>query len=237
MYFRDLLIILTNLFSDSEFDTRTVSSAIGRYIQESGYSPQLLTKFTTKRISNDLDRLCNMGFLGAKPVKRQISTEQGKRNRGWKYLYHITKQGKQYYDYLLNPEEATQRNKIKIYQKQRAKQDLLGILPTQFPPQLADVDVLFREIQARSTKAGRFNRFPDINGNAIVMRYINAKQMLYSVMDAKDRPMLFQLDGVSGRWTRALSEPLEDQKKTMLQPDGKYRYLYGILSRRNNYHF
>jgi hypothetical protein len=163
--------------------------------------------------------------------------EQGKRNRGWKYMYHITKQGKQYYEYLLYPDEAIRKNKISIYQKQRANQVRLGMLPAQFPPELADVDVLFREIQARSTKAGRFNRFPDIDGNAIVMRYINAKQMLYSVMDAEDRPLLRQLDEISGQWRRAMIDPLEDQKKTMLQPGGKYRYLYGMLSRRNNYHF
>jgi hypothetical protein len=233
--FRDCLLILTNLFPYTEFDAKTVSTTITQYLQERGYGPELLAKFTVKRISRDLDRLYKMGFLGAKPVKRQATTKNGtKCYRGYKYMYHVTVRGIQYYNYLLNPAEAEQRNRQRMYENSYKGQWALGLPPGiigRFPPELADVDGLYKEIQARSSKAGRYNRFPNINDYTVVIKYIHAKRMLYSVLDEQDRPLLHQLDQLSQQDARILMESLEKRKKTMLEPDSDNRYLSGLLRR------
>jgi hypothetical protein len=112
------------------------------------------------------------------------------------------------------------------------RQWAIGLLPGiigQFPPELADVDGLYKEIQARSSKAGRYNRFPHMNDYTVVIKYINAKQMLYSILDEQDRPLLYQLDQLSQQSTRILMESIEKRKKTMLEPGSENRYLAGIL--------
>ncbi len=236
MNFRDCLLILTNLFPYAEFDANTISATITAYLQSRGYAhPELLAKFTVKRMSRDLDRLHKMEFLGARRVKREVYTKRGtKCHRGYKYMYHVTAQGRQYYNYLLNPAEARQRNRQRMYQISYNIQRALGMPPEiigRFPPELADVDGLYREIQARSSNAGRYNRFPHINDHSIVIKYMKAKQTLYSMLDARKRPLLYRLDQMSEQETRGLLESLERRKKTMLDPDSDNRYLSGLLRR------
>lgn len=229
-------MILTNLFPYAEFDARTVSATITQYLSERGYyAPQFLSKFSVKRISRDLDRLYKMEFLGARRVKREVYTKRGtKCHRGYKYMYHVTAQGRQYYNYLLNPAEARQRNRQRMYQISYNVQRALGMPPKiigRFPPELADVDGLYREIQARSSNAGRYNRFPHINDHSIVIKYMKAKQTLYSMLYAHERPLLYLLDQISEQEKRGLMESLERRKKTMLDPDSDNRYLSGLLRR------
>lgn len=186
-------------------------------------------------MSRDLDRLYKMGFLGAKRIKRQVSTRKGNKcHRGYKYMYHVTVQGKRYYNYLLNPAKATQRNRERMYEYSYKRQRALGLPPEvfgRFPPELADVDGLYKEIQARSSKAGRYNRFPHINDYTVVIKYINAKQMLYSRLEEQERHLLYELDQLDQQYTRILMEPLERRKKTMLEPDSDNRYLWDLMRR------
>jgi hypothetical protein len=150
------------MFPNTEFDAKNVSARIIQYLRQT-YGPQIFAKFSVKRISRDLDGLYKMGFLGARRVKRQVSTKNGtKCYRGYNYIYHVTTQGKRYYNYLLDPAEATQRNRQKIYQKFDEKMWDQGLPPGfgRFPPELADVEALYKEIQAKSSEKGRFNRFP-----------------------------------------------------------------------------
>lgn len=84
---------------------------------------------------------------------------------------------------------------------------------SKFPPELEDVDGLYKEIQARSSKAGRYNRFPYINDYTVIIKYINAKQMLYSIIEEKDRPLLYTLGQISQQYTKSVMEPLENARK------------------------
>lgn len=235
MQFRDCLIILNNSFSDREFDSKILSEFIRKYLQRYGYA-HLIEKFSIKRISSDLDRLHRMGFLAARRVKRQVMTKTGIRcNKGYNYMYSITSQGRQYYNYLLNPEEAYRRNKTKIRQKQEDSQALLGITPslTRFPPELADVEELYKENQARSTKAGRFNRFPNINGDSIIMKYILAKQFIFDMTDnAEERQtILSKLESIARGASGIIQSSTENRRQnTLLNSESEYHYLYGLLS-------
>jgi hypothetical protein len=229
------LLILTNRFPDVEFDAEIVSTIITDYLAAQGFSPALVSKYTPKRISNDLDRLYKMGFLGARRVKRPVTTKKGTTcYRGYKYNYYVTVQGKRYYNYLLNPAESTQRSRRRMYEISYKRQWAMGLPPGIFgrlPPELADVDGLYKEIQARSSNAGRYNRFPYISDYTVVIKYINAKQMLYSMLNEQDRPLLYQLDQLSQLGTQIFMESLEKRKKTMLEPDSDCRYLSGLLRR------
>lgn len=79
MNFGDCLLLAFRLFQDEEFDAKQPSLKLQKYLVKSGYSsqnPQLIEQVSTKRISNDLDRLYRMGLLSARRMKRQVVTKK-----------------------------------------------------------------------------------------------------------------------------------------------------------------
>jgi hypothetical protein len=109
MEFRQVLQILGSNFGKQGFKARDIShSVIISPITESERfkeDPTMLSKVSTKSISNELRRLYLMGFLKRKRIKRECETKSGKTCfRGYEYVYSISRQGWKYLDYLKNPE-------------------------------------------------------------------------------------------------------------------------------------
>ena len=87
MNFKDLLVALSYL-EESEFK----AADIAVYVQKPTYE-----------VSNGLRRLHRMGFLNGKKVKRDCLSKTGKScKKGREYVYNISKQGRQYTDWMLN---------------------------------------------------------------------------------------------------------------------------------------
>ncbi|HEV8387135.1 MAG TPA: hypothetical protein VGQ03_05895 [Nitrososphaera sp.] len=72
---------------------------------------ELLRKFSTKRISGDLDRLYRMGFVRRRRVRRKVISRTGiPVFRGFEYRYVINKQGWQYLQYLAKPKVVEKKS-------------------------------------------------------------------------------------------------------------------------------
>ena len=94
MEFRQVLQILGSNFGKQGFKTRDVHSVIRRSITESERFTEdqtMLSKVSTKTISNELRRLYLMGFLKRERIKRECETKSGKTCfRGYEYVYSIS---------------------------------------------------------------------------------------------------------------------------------------------------
>jgi hypothetical protein len=108
MEFKEVLQILRSNFGKQGFKARDVHSVIRRSITESERFkevPTMLSKVSTKTISNELRRLYLMGVLKRKRIKRECETKSGKTCfRGYEYVYSISRQGWKYLEFLTNPE-------------------------------------------------------------------------------------------------------------------------------------
>ena len=96
MEFRQVLQILGSHFGKQGFKTRAVPpSVIRRSITESERFTEdqtMLSKVSTKSISNEHRRLYVMGFLKRERIKRECETKSGKTcSRGYEIvcLFHI----------------------------------------------------------------------------------------------------------------------------------------------------
>jgi hypothetical protein len=110
--YKSLLQQLFKDFGSKDFDIEKAFQRINPILAHmwgaSGYSAYETAM--TKRLSNDLNRLYRMTFLTRKRAKREVTTRRGlKCNRGYKYVYRISSQGRSYVNYLYNPESSLSR--------------------------------------------------------------------------------------------------------------------------------
>ena len=112
--FKILLRLIAN-YPQKEFTSKELSewliksqSNLTEYIPQLHSNPalgELVLRFRTKLISNDLRRLYAMGFLKRRRVKRLCKTKTGKMGfKGYEYKYSLSSQGRKYIEWMMNGE-------------------------------------------------------------------------------------------------------------------------------------
>lgn len=135
-------------FSDYLIASLKVRPYIGDY-------QMFATTFSIKRVSGDLDRLYRMGFLSRRRVKRILNLRNSPPvNRGFSYLYKISKQGRQYLDYLSKPKTEDLPDPLDMLREAMAK-DMHRRLPEQFAEMLEEY-----MLKSPPRDRGRYKRFP-----------------------------------------------------------------------------
>lgn len=162
MEYRFILELLCVQFPDKPFSAKSLSNYLPKVLyQTPGFRDPLSysVKLSTKRISDDLDRLYRMKFLKRKRKKRRVTTKNGNIcNRGYYYQYRVSKQGWQYVQYLDNPAKAITSNESKIrFEDLVAIMALQKRLPGQYKPNAYD---LYFNSFGGNGDAGRYKRFP-----------------------------------------------------------------------------
>ncbi|HEU4606258.1 MAG TPA: hypothetical protein VFS46_08490 [Nitrososphaera sp.] len=243
--FRDCLLLAVRLFGfrqqlrDVGFDASEFSRILQKHLTDSGYAaqdPASLKQVSTKRISNDLDRLYRMRFLEAQRVKRKVITRSGKKcTRGYQYLYRISKQGLQYYGYLINPEQAHLKNekdksaRLLGVSRRRIRADI--VLGPGIPGDVKDILMDFEYKRGRLS-----NRFPLRYGPSIAQKYVVARKMLRN-LGVTDGEFARELEKTSAMADvvyphlhiyQKITEKRE-RKKIMLDRDGENRQFLGLL--------
>jgi hypothetical protein len=229
-----------------EFDAKQLSMKLQTHLIENGYAqkdPQLMKQVSTKRISNDLDRLYRMGLVNARRINRQIVTKKNKScNKGYQYVYRVSKQGAQYWDYLVKPEEA----RVKKEQDKSAR--LLGIplqrirghtLLSQKPNGVSDLGIQEIALDFEYKRGGRHrNRFPIQYGPEMALKYIVARKLLrrHGIADAEFYKELFKVTEMGNiNWPHlGLQYVKRVGRKTMLDEDGENRHFLSLLGLRRN---
>lgn len=100
-----------------------------------------------------------MGFLLRRRIKRQIVTNKGRIFRGYKYVYRISKQGRQYLHFLDNPPAGLS---TAVYRPERFEDQLgLELLRQNLPPnEKLYAQEIHRALFDNYLPVGRYKRFP-----------------------------------------------------------------------------
>ena len=167
------LLRLLNIPNLTEFDTHKAAAIVATDIVfTEGFegAPSIARHASVKRVSNDLNRLYRMGFLNRKRQKRQVPIGGGKLCfRGYKYMYRISKQGRQYLDYLNNPQPMP---RPAVYTPGRFE-DLVLIehLRNQLPfEEKKYAEEIYGAMFDSYVPVGRYKRFPRKNaGSGLVI--------------------------------------------------------------------
>lgn len=177
MNFRILLLLVCKRYSNKEFTAKQLSveltSSLVRSMSVSAYPP-ILKQVTSKRISNDLRRLWQMGFLKRRPDKRWITPMQRRpRNLGIEYRYSLLKGAYEYPINQANPELARIKKGEKWrpgLEKELSLQVGLGIdIPT---------DAMDNLKMLCFKSGGRYKRFPVRFGPTLAIKYAAARRLL-----------------------------------------------------------
>lgn len=157
MEYKFLLNALTFKYKSTTFSTRDVYNLFMDYVRmTSGDTLFPLRNITMKRLSGDLDRLYRMGFLNRRKTIREIRQKSPMpSNRGFQYLYKVSKQGWQYSAYLQKDNAESQA----VSSEARMRADMIDRIHQQYPPALAEF-VESRVFPASYDYRGRHNRFP-----------------------------------------------------------------------------
>lgn len=173
MRYQVLLKALEQLSSalKTSFDSGTVSKFMDVYAYNNPNEQWDQRLFDKKLISNDLNRLYRMGFLTRRRVKREVQTRVGKScNRGYKYLYNISKQGKSYTAYLETPKPFRllvegERRRASFYLEDFANPLLLKLKSylrndQEYRQRVIDGIIKPMQLTPMLNARGRYNRFP-----------------------------------------------------------------------------
>lgn len=100
-----------------------------------------------------------MGFLLRRRIKRRIMTGRGPTFRGYKYVYRISKQGRQYLRFLDSPPDRLSKA---IYRPKRFEDQLgLELLRQKLPPnEKLYAEEMHRALFDNYLPIGRYKRFP-----------------------------------------------------------------------------
>jgi hypothetical protein len=185
MYSRDCLIIIWLAFWPNEefFDTQALALKLRQNYQLYSLvtrTPGQPIPVLIKRLSDDLIRLHNMGFLRGRKVAREVKTSTGKNcNRGTKILHKLSKMGKDEFSYILNPESHKDNHKRKIQELEDPRDDILNQYLkkrlSNIPPDV--MELLSDSIATR--KGGRYNRFRRKIDRSLVIKYAISRYLLH----------------------------------------------------------
>ena len=146
---------LARNFGDKWFDSNQVSDLYTNWLQSLAlWKDEFSEPLSIKRVSNDLGRLYRMSFLKRRRVSRVVASGY---KRGYKYRYHISKQGSSYLEYLAthrqDPPEDEARAWAAAHSAKFPNSGALELHDMMFPPKPPSKNEAFWSRQKRSESA------------------------------------------------------------------------------------
>lgn len=170
-------MLIRKRYSGEEFTAKRLSAELVESLVRSmtvATSPYILKHVTSKRISNDLRRLWQMGFLKRTPYKRWITPEQRRpRNLGIEYRYSLLKRAYEYPTNRANPELVRIKHEETWKPGLEKELDLKMWLGRDIPN-----DAFDNLIMLCFKRGGRYKRFPVRFGPTLAIKYAAARRLL-----------------------------------------------------------
>jgi hypothetical protein len=173
MDFRTFLEAVSIIYPyDVEFTARKISEKLPQIMIASGHDKDLPVVTCLKAVSNYLSRLYHMGFLLRKKQKRAIRAGAGQTIcRGYEFLYHFSKQGRDYVKYLRNPDTG----RAPLFGSSADPVDMLEtkLLYDHIPDVMKDHAQEVCRVFLSQMGTGRYKRFPRRTDPKLYLMLIN----------------------------------------------------------------